>query len=355
MTKWQSMICAGPLVLALLGTARGEPPSSPPAAPEPPHAIVVHVAPSSSEPGADIELEAAIDAPFAETLSVRWRPIGDAAWRDVPFARSSAGGWFVSLPAPQPPGIEYYVRGQDARGAEVAHFATAEAPHVVRVEPSLFDRLESLDRERLRGHENQLALEVFGHNFGNRYDLADRFVRSELSYTHRWSRPLYHVTFGFGSISGKTPVVSAEDGMSVGHALRYGFGEVRLRVHPSVFLDGRLALGVSQEGFAQGAGGAITFGKPWRSNLAIGGEFLRDLGGTAWIRLQWDTAPPFLMAASIVRTDLPGAVIARAGLYVAYDLTYQLADRLTLRAQLSYGGRDGVAHVGGGLGTAVDF
>ena len=355
MTRWQSIAPPGLLLLAMLGVARGDAPAPPPAPPAPPRAIVVHVAPSASDPGDDVELEAAIDAPFAETLTVRWRPIGETAWRDVAFERSSAGGWFASLPAPGPPGIEYYVRGQDPSGNEVAHFATAEAPHVVRVEPSLLDRLEALDRERLHGHANQIALDVFGHNFGNRYYLADRCVRSGLTYTHRLLRPLYHVAFGFGSISGKTPEVSAADGMSVGHALRYGFGELRVRVHPSVFLDGRISLGASQEGFAPGAGGAVTFGKPWRSNLAIGGEFLRDLGGTGWIRLQWDTAPPFLMGASIVRTDLPGAVIARAGLYVAYDVAYPLADRFTLRAQLSYGGRDGVAHVGGGLGTALDF
>ena len=132
MTKWHSITHAGPLALALLGgTARADEP-----APQPPHAIVVHVAPSASEPGADIELEAMIDAPFAETLSVRWRPIGEPAWRDVAFERSSAGGWFASLPAPRPPGLEYYVRGQDAGGLEVDHFATAEAPQVVRVEPS---------------------------------------------------------------------------------------------------------------------------------------------------------------------------------------------------------------------------
>jgi hypothetical protein len=342
--------------LALLGgTARAGDPEPPPAEPQPPRSIVVHVPPSSSEAGADIELEALIDAPYAETLSVRWRPIGEPAWRDVAFKRSSAGGWFASLPAPRPPGIEYYVRGEGARGSEVLHFATAGAPHTVRVEPSLFDRLEALDRERLRNHEDQIALEVFGHNFGNRYDLPDRFVRSELVYTHRLFRPLYHVAFGFGSISGKTPAVSATDGMSVGHALRYGFGEVRVRPHPSVFLDGRLALGISHGGFSQGVRGAITFGKPWRSSLAIGGEFLRDLGGTGWIRLAWDTAAPFLMGASIVRTDLPGAVIERSGLYVGYDVAYQIADRLTIRAQLSYGGRDGTAHAGGGIGTAVEF
>ena len=73
------------------------------------------------------------------------------------------------------------------------------------------------------------------------------------------------------------------------------------------------------------------------------------------MRLQWDTAPPLLMGASIVRTDLPGAVIDPGGLYIAYDVSYRIIDRLVLRAQVSYGARDGAAHLGGGLGTAVDF
>ena len=64
-------------------------------------------------------------------------------------------------------------------------------------------------------------------------------------------------------------------------------------------------------------------------------------GPTGWVRLQWDTAPPLLMGASIVRTDLPGAIIDPAGLYIAYDVAYQVADRFTMKAQVSYGARDG--------------
>ena len=79
------------LLLVVAGTARAD---TVPA----PHSLVVHVAPTSSEVGAPIELEAMIDAPFAETLTVRWRAIGEQAWHDVPFERSSAGGWFASLP-----------------------------------------------------------------------------------------------------------------------------------------------------------------------------------------------------------------------------------------------------------------
>jgi hypothetical protein len=43
------------------------------------------------------------------------------------------------------------------------------------------------------------------------------------------------------------------------------------------------------------------------------------------------------------------------GLFIAYDVSYRVADRVTVRAPLSYGARDGPVHVGGGLGSALDF
>ena len=339
------------IVLALSGTARAD--DAPPVM----HALVVHVAPASSPVGEPVELEAMIDAPFAEALTVRWRAIGEGTWHDAEFERSSAGGWFASLPAARPPGLEYFIRGKDAAGVEVAHFASAEAPHVVRVDPVVYDRLEQLDLVRLDGHRNEISVAFMAHDFGNRFDQKDNFLRGEVTYTHRLLRQLHHIAFGFGTIAGKTPAESspAAHGIILRNGERYGFGEVRVRAHPSVFLDLRVALGASQDGFDQGVRGAITFGKPWRSSVSVGGEYIGDLGGTAWVRLQWDTAPPLLMGAAVVRTDLPGAVIDSAGLYLAYDVAYRIASRYTVRGQLSYGARDGSAHVGGGVGTGVEF
>jgi hypothetical protein len=340
------------LLLLLCGRAHAEDPPAPA-----PRSIVVHVPPQTSEVGAPVELIARIDAPFAEQLTVRWRSLGESGWREAPFERSSSGGWSASLPAPSSPGLEYYLRGVDASGGEVLHFASPGAPHVVRIDPTLEDRLEALDRERLEGRREQVSLDVMGHNFGNRYELPDRFFRGELTFTHRLLRPLYHVAFGFGSISGKTPRSStpADHEGYLNRGLRYGFGELRFRPHPSVFVDVRLALGVSHEGFDQAARGVITMGRPWRASVSVGGEAIGDLGTSAWVRLQWDSVPPLLMGASVVRTNLPGVEISSAGLYVAYDVAYELADRITVRAQLSYGPRDGTSSFGGGLGTAVDF
>ena len=338
------------LLLAATSLAHADEPSA--------KSIVVHVAPTTTQAGAPIEIEAMIDAPFAEKLSVRWRSIGAAQWQDVPFERSSAGGWYASLPAAVSPGVEYYIRGADPQGGETAHFASESAPHTVRVDPALFDRLEDLDRERLGGRVDEIALDVVAHDFGNRYDIADWFVRSELVYSHSLLRVLHQVGFGFGSITGRTPTSRMPvemGGDDLLRGMRYGFGQLRVRVHPSVFIDGRVGLGVSQDNFEGLGRASVTFGKPWRSNVSVGGEYFGDLGPSGWVRLQWDTAWPLLMGASIVRTDLPGAIVDPAGLYIAYDVAYQVANQFTLRAQLSYGARDGAAHAGGGLGTAVAF
>lgn len=336
---------------ALAGRARAD--AAPP--PPPPHAIVLHVAPITAAPGEAVELAAAIDAPYAEALVVRWRAIGDAGWRDARFERSSAGNWFATLPPAPPPGLEYYIAGTDARGGEALHFASPAAPHQVHVEPTLADRLEAQDRARLGARDNEVSFEVVGHDFGNRYGHADQFVRGEVVYTRRVLRALHEVGFGFGTVDGSTPAMAAPDAAAIARGLRYGFGQVRLRLHPSLFVDGRVGLGVSQDGFEQNARGVVTFGKPWRSSVAVGAEYLGGLGPTAWVRLQWDTAPPLLMGASVVRTDLPGAVLARGGLYVAYDVAYRITGAVSVRGQLSYGARDGAAHFGGGLGTALAF
>ena len=183
-------------------------PVAPKPAPVAARSLVIHVAPLSSPVGEPVELQAMLDAPYAETLSARWRALGETTWHDVPFERSSAGGWYASLPAAPSPGLEYYIRGVDVNGAEVAHFASAAAPHMVRVDPALFDRLEDLDRRRQLGLRDQIALEITAHNFGNRYDQPDRFGRAEATFTHRLWRQLHHLAFGFGTIWGKTPVAS---------------------------------------------------------------------------------------------------------------------------------------------------
>jgi hypothetical protein len=338
-------------------TAPGAPTTPPPRADAgPARATVLHVPVADAAPGQDVQITAVIDGAWAEpTLLARYRTTG-GAWRDAPFEQSSAGGWFATIPgdAVEPPGAEYYIVGATADG-EVAHFASADAPQPIRIEPTLMDRLEQLDDQRQRHRRESVSIDVDGHDFGNRYDNADAFLRAELRWSHRVSRTLHSISFGFGSIWGRTPDtdgIGAREQVALG---RYGLSEVRLRVRPSVFVDGKLMIGVSDEGFLRGAGGAVILGKPWRSNLALGAEILDDLGPTAYVRLQWDTAPPVLMGASIVRTDLPDAQVSANGLYVKYDVAYPMQNGFTVRGAVSFGSRDGAGRFGGGLGVQADF
>ena len=297
-----------------------------------------------------------LDAPLAETLVVHWRRIGDRGWTDAALERSSAGGWYAEIPGSTAPGVEYYIAGTGSDGAEVAHFASAESPPVVRIDSTVSDRLESADRDRLGNHLDRVALDVDGHDFGNRYGELDRFIRAEASFTHHLGGPLYELTFGFGMIEGATPVYAAPTGQDhVVHGARYGFSGIRARLAESLFVDGRISMGVSHDGFSTGTSGAVTLGKPWRSNVSFGGEYMQDLGPSLFVRLQWDTAAPLLMAASVIRTDLPGALINENGVFIKYEVIYAAFARTTLRGSLSFGGRDGPAHFGAGLGASVAF
>ncbi|MEZ4400066.1 MAG: hypothetical protein R3B06_08610 [Kofleriaceae bacterium] len=347
------LVCAVPLVAA--AQPGGEPPPSPvPAGAA--RATVLHVPVAEATTGQPIELVAAVDAAWAEPLLVvRYRGAGVAAWSEAAFRHSSTGGWYASVPAAvvAPPGVEYYLVGRGPAGEQL-HFGSPQAPHLVRVEPSGDDRLAAIDAARTEGRTETVALDLDAHDFGNRYGNDDRFVRGELSWTHRVSGRLHALGFGFGFLEGKTPRVDPAQ-PSVTHSGRWGSAGARVRVMPWLYADARLILGVSHVGFMRGFGGTATFGRPWRSNLAFSGETLTDLGKTLAIRLQWDTVPPMLMGASIVRTDLPGTLISSAGLFIKYDVTYQLDRGVAVRAAVSYGSRDGAGKFGGGLGVAATF
>ena len=319
-------------------------------------ARLLHVPPLEAEPDQPVELVAAIDGAWRENgLVARWRRRGDTTWTDAPFERSSAGGWYATIPgdAIGRRGVEYFIAG-----GEAVHFASAEAPHTIAVAPSAVDQLADSDRRRHDGRTEEIAIDVTGHQFGNRFEEVDgprdQYLRAEARWTHHFFRRLYATSFGFGAIEGVTPERSALDAMELRHKARYGFGEVRLRLHPAAFVDARLALGISHDGFIAGGGAALTLGRPWATNVSAGAEYLSDLGPSAFVRLQWDTAPPFLMGASIIRTDLPGAILDD-GVLVRYDVSLKVADRFTTKAAISIGARDGSPHLGGGLGMGYEF
>lgn len=128
-----------------------------------------------------------------------------------------------------------------------------------------------------------------------------------------------------------------------------------LRLHPEFWIDGRAILGVSKAGFTRGGRLVVTMGKPWGASVDVGGEYIRDLGPSVWLRLQWDTVPRILMGATIMKTDLPNAAQTMNGSMIIYDLRWQANARAAVLASLSLGAREGGAAIGGGFGTAWAF
>jgi hypothetical protein len=329
------------------------------AKPTPRRSTVLHVAPVEAPGDQELRLVAVVDAAWTEAaLVVRYRGAGSTGeYQESPFERSSAGGYYAAIPADsmQRPGIEYYIAGQLASGSETLHFASAMKPHQVVVAPTQSVRWAQKERQRLGGYVSSVSVDVRGHNFGNRYGNRDQYIRGDLEWTHRLLLPgLYSISLGYAMIEGYTPTSTLDTAESEQRGARFGYGGVLLRLQRSIWLEGSATIGVDRGGFIAGAGAELTLGRPWRSNISMGAEYLQEMGPTLWIRLQWDTAPPFIMGAAIVKTDLPAAVLEH-GSYIVYDVAYPLSPRVQVRGSVSFGSRDGPGNFGGGLGTAFAF
>lgn len=323
----------------------------------PSRATVTHLAPSSARAGHDIRLVAVVDHAWTETeLVVRYRRYRSGQKFDrVAFERSSAGGYYAVIPATavRRPGVEYYIAGRTSDGHDVVHFASADEPHVVSVQPTLQESWQHAELDRLHGYRSRVNVRMFGHNFDNRDpDRRDYYLRGELEWTHRLLQTVYSISLGYGFIEGRTPSLDDPGDMRTG--ARYGYGGLRFRLGKWGSARARAYLGVDREEFIVGVSGELTLGKWYQSSVNLGGEVLENQGSSLWVRLQWDTVAPFLMGAAVYKTDLPGAELSD-GAYIVYDIAYPMTERLTLRGSISFGSRDGPANFGGGLGTSFAF
>jgi hypothetical protein len=319
---------------------------------------VRHIPPSEATPDEPLRLVASVDDAWAETaLLLRWRSVDASAYQSVPFERSSAGGWYATIPAAsvRAPGLAYYITGSARGGGEVAHFASAAAPHVVRVEPTPEERWTQAERARLGNRTARVRARFQAASFGTD-DGDDWFARGEVDWTHRLVSTLYSFTLGYGFVQGVTPAMRGAVGMpGIENGARYGFGEVRWRAHESVWLDTGVMLGFSQDGFSAGTRANLTLGKEWRSCVQLGFEYLSGMGKSGWLRLQWDTVAPLLMGAEVRLTDLPGALLP-GGVMLTFDAALPVGKRVTIGAQVTYAARSQTQGAfGGGLSTAFEF
>lgn len=323
---------------------------------------VVHVPPPETAAGQPLQLAAVVDPRSLErALIVRWRAAGETTFTATSFSRSSTGEYLAVIPpeAVAPPAIEYYLVGVGRDGAEVPHFASARWPHRVRVELSPAQRWVAAEDARLAGRRDVVGAWMMWQGFhGYRTEAGvehdDHYLRGEIELTHRLLTGIYSFTLGYGAVQGVTPAPDMPDAGDRG--VRYGYGGFRLRLHPSAWLDARAVLGFSdRRGFVVGTGGSLLLGKSWSSNVSLGAEYIQDLSGRLWVRLQWDTVPGVLMGAQVTKDNFPDAAIADGATF-ALDASLPVAGGLTLSARISAGARGRrAASFGGGLGVSWEL
>ncbi len=320
----------------------------------PTRSLLRHIPPTEALAHRDIRLLAIIDDAWIEDgLLVRYRPVGAAKYREAPFERSSAGGYFARIPKEhvRRPGVEYYVAGRE--GGET-HFATAEAPHRVRVEPRASDRWIEVEKDRLGHRRYALDTSLSMYDFGSTHG-RDRFASGAVDWSHLLVQRLYSIHLGFAFLEGQTLEGTQADAGAVEAAVRYGYGGLRLRLRDKLWLDTKAMMGFGQEGFVVGVGGALTIGNDWRTAVTVGAETMTELSYKAWLRLQWDTVPGVLMSATVATTNQPDARID-AGSYVEFKVRYPLTPSLELAGTVNYGSRGNrPGGVGGGLHSRYMF
>lgn len=319
----------------------------------PTRARLHHIPPTQAVAGTDIELVAIIDDAWIEdSLQARYRTGAAGTWHSAPFERSTAGGYYATLPAvaAREPGIDYFIVG----GRDQLHFASADEPHRIRIDMDSESRWRAAELQRLRGRRYQLASHFEVVDFGR--DLGDdRYIRGEVDWTYRLVGRLYSVTLGYGFIDGETPSPATPEDPQAQRGARFGYGEVRVRLRPSLWLDGRTVMGVGQEGFMTGIGGQLVFGDDWRTCVKVGGEALSELSYQAFVTLQWDTVPPFLMSATAATSNQPAALID-SGSYVRYEISYPIRERFRVAGHGTFAARGNrPGWFGGGMSTHLDF
>ena len=118
----------------------------------------------------------------------------------------------------------------------------------------------------------------------------------------------------------------------------YGFAELRFRVNPQLDLDARAILGASDTDVVLGGAGRVRLGRELGAHVAAGLEVIPTLGYNATLRLQWDTVPHVLMAATLMTTSWP-RTDRGDGTGIMLETLVPLGDRWRAGVEVGYAGR----------------
>lgn len=322
---------------------------------------VRHVPPGDAEAGTQLELvaEAAATTP---ALVAHIRPRGSTAYKSIELVRKDNARWVAIVPADTvaPPGIDYYLA---AGGTPV--FASPEWPHTMTVRATPEDERRGRDLARAQHRRSKVSTMGEWVEYGKRTygmtRLDDHYYRVDGDFSYRLlAYPLEEIRVGGTYMIGQTlaaadrpcPGVDPCEGQA---GVKAGWFELGLAVVEGVRLDARMIAMATAEGFAVGGRGEARLGAREASHVAIGAEYLADVGASGFFRLGWGTVPKLPMSATVEVTNLP-ASHRDTGVRLYYDVARELVPGLRLGLRVGYAARtQSVAGFTGGAGAAVEF
>ena len=361
-------------ILCFLGAALAALISTAHADPDPGARAVRHLPPAEATAGEAVELSARIPGASARTVYLRYRPIGATSWGSRPFERTADDAWVARVDGREvaPPGLEYYLASSTGDGPETDEFASAAAPHQLRVLATAQERRRDRDLARVRQRRSRVHVASEYVSYGAREagatSVNDHYYRVDADFSYRLlGYPLEEIRFGYTRLEGVVPASSRElppacanqadadtcrtdAGFKVG-----GWFELGLGLTEGIRLDGRGMFMANQDGFAIGGRGELRAGIADGNHVALGAEYLAEVGTTGFFRLGWATVPRVVMATTIEVTDLPASVRA-TGVRLLYDATIPFDNGLRVGARLGYAARDQRASgPTAGLSASFDF
>jgi hypothetical protein len=317
------------------------------------HAAVVHVPPAGAQAGAPLELVATA-APTTATLAAYVRVTGTSAWTRVELVRRDADHWVAVVPATlvAVPGIEYYIAAGDD-----PVFATPAWPHGLPVIVGADDERRARDIVRHRGRRSRVQALGEYVDYGTRDkdgNHIDRYYRFDADFAYRlWTYPLEEIRVGYTRLLGPdegTQSMTDEAGFKVA-----GWFELGLAAVEGVRLDGRAIVMATPSGFAMGGRGEARVGDREGSHVALGVEYLADVGTNGYFRLGWGTVPRLPMSATVEITNVP-ANYRDTGVRLYYDIAREIVPGVRVGLRAGYASRNqSSSGFTGGAGAAVEF
>jgi hypothetical protein len=324
--------------------------------------VIRHVPPGDVEAGKQLELVAEAPANMP-TLVAHVRPHGASAYTSIELVRRDDAHWVAVVPAVtvEPPGLDYYLTSGDQPA-----FASPDWPHTTQVRAAPEDERRGRDLVRIERRRSKVNtqgewVEYGKRDYGDAKDLPDHYYRIDGDFSYRLlTYPLEEIRVGGTYMIGQTLAApdhpcATPDACADKAGMKAGWFELGLAAIEGVRLDARMIAMATAQGFAVGGRGEARLGARDASHVAIGAEYLADVGANGFFRLGWGTVPKLPMAATVEVTNLP-ASHRETGVRLYYDVAREVAPGFRLGLRVGYAARtQSVAGFTGGAGASVEF